>query len=126
MKLEYKIQSRFTEPARRVNVYRASKKGAAVTGGTWGTAKATQWQHDLHVSEILTWLYRERPEDAQAFLGEDQYASQWSPGKLPDGLCFRDGRPYLAIESAGGSYTAKRLAAFASDMERRQIPFEVF
>ena len=122
------LRRRWKLPARKVEVFLASHKAAAILGGTtFGLVKnLCQATHDLHVSEVFL-FYREYLSDAATlWVGEDSVISTRGAGKRPDAF-LRDaqGRNLRVVEF-GGAYKADRVQALHEHCSNQQLPYEIW
>lgn len=127
-RLAWRLQSRWTLPARRVPAMAASRHARRVFGGSGRRPfrNVCQFTHDLHVSAIYLHYCHRCPEVAAAWRGEDNLPSGWRGQAHPDALLIDDqSRVYRAIEF-GGRYAANRLRHFHNDCCRRKLPYEVW
>lgn len=105
------------------NSYLVNRLGGVATGSLHNLAAIS---HDLHVSEVYLCLYRNTPELARLWVGEDMLAPTRERQKLPDAILYDpQGKPQLVIEF-GGAYSTDRLKAFHEDCEQRNLPYEIW
>jgi hypothetical protein len=124
----WRLQSRWTEPARPVTVYIATGRTANLFGGrNRGRLKHPhQASHDLGVSAVYLRLLETDPQAAHDWLGEDIAGGDQFGGKVPDAVLSSAGEgTRLAIEF-GGAYNAERLRTFHHCCARRGLPYEVW
>ena len=127
--IAWQLQSRWTQNVRNEKVYVAAKFAANQFGGSSNgrVKKPKQATHDLGVSAVYLAMIKERPQDAEAWLGEDIYAGSRRGQVLPDAMLFDPDStdPYLAIEF-GGAYTKERLEEFHHDCQSRKLAYEIW
>ena len=126
--LSWTLQKRWTEPAREVTVYLATRRAAAIFGGRAdGKIKnPSQVTHDIHLRALYLKLVREAPTLAAGWIGEDILAPTREHQKLPDAILHDgEGRPRLVIEF-GGSYPTERVRDFHEDCAARGLPYELW
>jgi hypothetical protein len=126
--LSWAMQKRWTEPARDVTVYLATRRAAAIFGGKAdGRIKnLSQVTHDVHLGALYLKFRRDAPSLAAGWVGEEIFAPTREHQKLPDALLYdREGRPRLVVEF-GGAYPAERVKAFHEDCAARGLPYELW
>jgi hypothetical protein len=126
--LSWKLQSRWTEAARDVTAFLATRRAAAIFGGTAdGRIKnPSQATHDIHLGALYLKFLKETPTLAAGWIGEGVLAPSRERQKLPDAILHDGaGRPRLVIEF-GGAYPADRLKAFHEDCAARGLPYEIW
>ena len=126
--LSWTLQKRWTEPAREVTVYLATRRAAAIFGGRAdGKIKnPSQVTHDIHLGALYLKFVREAPALAAGWIGEDILAPTREHQKLPDAILHDgEGRPRLVIEF-GGSYPTERVRDFHEDCAARGLPYELW
>lgn len=126
--LSWKLKSRWTEDPREITVYLATRRAAAIFGGTAdGRIKnPSQTTHDIHLGALYLKIRQEAPRLAAGWVGEGVLAPTRERQKLPDAILHdREGRPRLVMEF-GGAYPAFRLEAFHEDCAQRQLPYELW
>lgn len=127
-RIAWKLRMRWSGNPRKMLVWFATRRGVRHFGGTTpGQIKnRCQLTHDLHVASVYLLYRRHWPALAAQWLGEDGLAPERRGQKLPDAvLVDQDGRPWRAIEF-GGSYSARRVAAFHADCAARNLPYELW
>lgn len=126
--LSWTLQKRWTEPAREVTAYLATRRAASIFGGRAdGRIKnPSQVTHDIHLGALYLKLLREAPTLAAGWIGEDILAPTREHQKLPDAILHDgEGRPRLVIEF-GGSYPRERVQGFHEDCSARGLPYELY
>lgn len=127
--LSWRLQARWSDNPRRTVVHLATPRAIALFGGAAPGAikNLCQVTHDLHVSGVYLVYRRRWPDDAARWQGEDAVArDRRRPETLPDALlCSAAGDPYRAVEF-GGSYCARRLAAFHDYCRACGLPYEIW
>lgn len=126
--LSWKLKSRWTESAREVTVYLATRRAAGIySGRADGRVKnESQATHDIHLGALYLKLCQEAPVIAAGWIGEEVLAPTRRGQKLPDAIVHDgQGRPRLVIEF-GGAYPADRLEAFHEDCAARELPYELW
>ncbi|WP_339888921.1 hypothetical protein [Rhodopirellula europaea] len=126
-RLSWQLQSRWTEPPKQVTTYIASKKTLHRFGHT-GTAKLAhsfQMGHDLGLSDVFVWYFRNCPSAIGTWFGEDRLTR--NAGKRPDAVLAETAttRPTKVIEF-GGSYNAKRVEEFHKSCEQNKLEYELW
>lgn len=125
--LSHRLQSRWTEKPRRTQVFVATRQTIAELGGAGGRLPTLgQETHDLHMGSLYLRRLRERPAEAEAWVGEDVFAPRRRGEKLPDAVLLGpDGEVTLAVEFAG-SYGPERVARFHEDCAQRGTAYELW
>lgn len=125
--ISYELKTRWTQPPRRTPVFIATKRTLAELGGAGGKLPILgQETHDLHMGSVYLRRLRERPAEAEAWVGEDVFAPQRRGQKLPDAVLLdSSGQVTLVIEFAG-SYGSERVARFHEDCAEREVPYELW
>jgi hypothetical protein len=126
--LSWTLQKRWSEPAREVTVYLATRRAASIFGGRAdGRIKnPSQVTHDIHLGALYLKLLRDAPSLAAGWIGEDILAPTREHQKLPDAILHdAEGKPRLAVEF-GGSYPRERVQGFHEDCAARSLPYELW
>ena len=126
--ISWRLQRRWTQPARQRVVYFATRRANERFGGAArGRIKnLSQVTHDLHVTLVYLNLLRQTPELALCWIGEDELAPERRHAKLPDAvLRDRQGHVFRVIEF-GGAYSARRVLSFHNDCAQRGLPYELW
>jgi hypothetical protein len=126
--LSWAMQKRWTEPAREIAVYLATRRAAAIFGGkAEGRIKnLSQVTHDIHLAALYLRFRREAPTLAAGWVGEEIFAPTRERQKLPDAMLYDgQGRPRLVVEF-GGAYPTERVKAFHEDCAARGLPYELW
>ena len=130
--ISHKLRSRWTTKSLRTSVYIASPKAAVMFGRDYHPLpRASELNHDLHLSEIFLWYRKNRPQLAQNWVGEDaikQVLPKPSNGQaIPDALILDSHfNPVQGVE-AGGQYSPRRIAKlFAHIKQQRYQTFEIW
>ena len=127
--LAWKLQSRWTEPAKRIPVFVATRRGANQFGGrSRGVIKQDfQVTHDLGVAQMYLERLRNASEEARHWVGEDVLRATRRREKIPDAVLSKDhGKTIYRILEFGGAYDAARLQRFHRDCSHREIPYELW
>jgi hypothetical protein len=122
------LRRRWKLPARKVEVFLASHKAAAILGGTTlGVVKhLCQATHDLHVSETFLVYRRNQPEMASLWVGEDSAVANRSDSKRPDALLRNEHGEVLRVVEFGGAYKADRVQAMHEHCLQHNHPYEIW
>jgi hypothetical protein len=127
--IAWKLQSRWTEPPCRTTIYFASKKAANHYGGRLrGEIKHDlQATHDLGVAQIYLHLFRNNPESAANWVGEDVLRLGRRGEKIPDAVLV-DGssRSTRLVVEFGGAYDADRVRSFHRHCATGKLPYEIW
>ena len=129
-RISWRLERRWTRPYPQCSaVYWATSRLARRIGGRGGRLmQPLQVQHDVGVAAVYCLFLQDRPEEADRWIGEDQYrrlAPKRIP-KVPDAVVLgADGRIERAIEF-GGRYSARRLRSLHRAFERRGLPYEIY
>lgn len=126
--LSWQLQKRWTEPAREVTAYLATRRAASIFGGRAdGKIKnPSQATHDIHLAALYLKIHRDSPTLAAGWIGEDILAPTREQQKLPDAILHdREGKPRLVVEF-GGAYPTERVQSFHEDCEARALPYELW
>jgi hypothetical protein len=127
--LSWRLQARWSGHPRRTVVYFATPRALGLLGGAApGSIKnLCQVTHDLHVGGVYLAYRRRWPAHAARWQGEDGVARDRRRREtLPDALLISvAGEPYRAVEF-GGSYAARRLAAFHDYCRDCGLPYEIW
>jgi len=125
-RIAYEVQARFHKPPKLQSLWLATQKAVNLVGGTTAKLLDAQAVHDCHMTAVYLAKLQTKPEQITDWLGEDIYCKYVGEEKLPDALLVRDGQPYLAIESAGCSYNAKRIREFVDYCQLQNLACEVW
>ncbi len=122
------LRRRWKMPARKVEVFLASQKAAAVLGGTaLGLVKhLCQATHDLHVSEVFLFYLQNRPELATLWVGEDTVVADSAGAKRPDALLRGEHGKVLRVVEFGGAYKPNRVQALHEHCLEQNHPYEIW
>lgn len=126
--LSWTMQKRWTEPAREIAVYLATRRAASIFGGKAdGRIKnLSQVTHDIHLGALYLKFRREAPSLAAGWVGEEIFAPSREHQKLPDAILYDgQGQPRMVIEF-GGAYPTERVKAFHEDCAARGLPYELW
>jgi len=124
--IAYEVQARFHKPPKLQTLWLATDKAVSLVGGTTAKLLDAQAVHDCHMTAVYLAKLHTKPEQIADWLGEDIYCKYVWEEKLPDALLVHDGQPYLAIESAGCSYNAKRIREFINFCQQQNLACEVW
>jgi hypothetical protein len=125
--IAWRLQSRWPKVAAPgVTVYRSTVTTHKQYGGPPRAKpiRSGTETHDLHLSALYLMFCESRPEDAEAWLGEDLQPPAGFAMKDPDAFIQRNGSE-LVIEF-GGKYDARHIEEFHSDCRRRERPYELW
>jgi hypothetical protein len=127
-RIAYRGRTRWHGPARSIRAFIATVKAGDLFGGRGGPLKnPLQAVHDLACSRLYLMFRMSSPEVARCWVGEDamtQIVRVRCRNRLPDAVILGDdGRPALAIELVGASYSKRRLAGFHADCAAKNLPY---
>ena len=127
-RIAYRARVRWRGPVRTVRAYVATVRAGDLFGGRGGPLKnPLQAAHDAALASVFLVLRHRHPELAARWIGEDALALEVGirrGERFPDAT-IRDGggRPVLAVEFVGASYSKKRIAGFHADCEAKGLPY---
>lgn len=127
-RIAYRLQSRWTKPARGAVVFFASRRAVKHFGGAGGKlSRFHQAGHDLHLASVYFRILRNDPAAAAAWLSEDLLPKPARPGeKLPDAV-LKDARGQVArVIEFGGAYDARRVSKFHLFCAAHGYPYELW
>ncbi len=108
--LSRSCRSRWTEPAQAINVIQLSLTGAKAYGVLRSrTIRASEATHDLQMAQVTLSFYRSGL--VRKWIRDDVLAKNKRWGVVPDAEAHFQSGERLVVE-CGGSYSAKKLAAF--------------
>jgi hypothetical protein len=122
------LQRRWKMPARKVEVFLASQKAAAILGGaSLGLVKhLCQATHDLHVSEVFLFYRENRPDQAALWVGEDVVAAECKGVKRPDAFLRGEHGATFRVVEFGGAYKPDRVQALHEHCVAQNHPYEIW
>jgi len=125
--LAWKLQRRWSNPAKQTTVFTATTRASRQFGGK-NTARLKhrhQVTHDLGVTQVYLTIRADSPARALRWVGEDRLSHRRGE-KVPDALLAASDRlPAEAIEF-GGAYDATRLQQFHRDCQRKDLRYEIW
>ena len=126
-RIAWRLQSRWSEPARQTTVYTATARASRHFGGKNRPRLTHRHQatHDLGVTQVFLAIRADTPARALRWVGEDKLSRRRGV-KVPDAVLSAAGsQPAEAIEF-GGAYDVARLRMFHEDCRAKQIPYEIW
>lgn len=125
--VSYRLQSRWTQPNRLLDVFIATRKAGKLFGGVGGKLSPLGHEtHDLHTAVVYLHHREVDPDRAKKWRGEDLYKDERAGQKLPDAMLFSEtGEAELVVEF-GGAYNVAHVAAFHEDCDARDLPYELW
>jgi hypothetical protein len=109
--------------------YFAGKEALGIYGGcvTGRLSKLNQVSHDLHVGEVFLRFLEHDAARAAMWVSEDVLSEHRKKfEKQPDAVLHDEqGTPRLVVEF-GGLYGPEKLRAFHADVDRRNLPYELW
>ena len=120
-------RSRWNRAPVPTEVYLASRRAANLFGSTAGhLPRVEQIDHDLLLAEVYVLYRRDRPAEADRWIGEDTLPKAGYLIKDPDAfLVSRDGVTTRVIESAG-AYSSKQIESFHQHCLEQSLPYELW
>lgn len=125
--ISWQLQRRWTESARYIRVYLATRRAKQFFGGVGGSflSRPIQATHDLGMAAVYLRFLKTRLAEADAWLGEDVHTTG-NRSKNPDAqLLAPDGSTTRVIEF-GGSYAPKRVSSFHHHCVEKALPYEIW
>lgn len=95
-------------------------------GGRQKATLSSQVSHDLGVSAVWLWFYRNHPNLAEAWRGEDLIDDSEPGESLPDAALVDQNENHTVLIEFGGDYNAQRVAEFHDDAEHRNLPYQIW
>jgi len=126
--IAYRLQSRWTQPTRRMATWIATPRAAKLLGGVGHEQlnNPVQAGHDLGVAAVWLRLRETSPAWAEAWQGEQLWAEQRRGEKLPDAFIVGTGGNPICVVEFGGTYGSDRVEAFHVDCARRNLPYQIW
>ena len=123
-----KLQSRWKQPARDVEIFLATPRATAVMGGgaPGSVTNLCQTTHDLHVAEVFLFYRENRPQLASLWVGEDSIIQRSEHEKRPDAVLLNGSREILRVVEFGGAYKPGRVQAFHDFCLKRNLSYELW
>jgi len=126
--VSYQLTSRWPSEYVPTDIYVAADSGARMFGlsAAQPVRHPDQATHDLHLSAVYLTMLRERPEVAQAWIGEEEFAPERERQKLPDAVVKDAAGNVRMVIEFGGKYDPVHFRAFHEDCRKRQTPYQVW
>jgi hypothetical protein len=128
--LAWLLNKRYAQaPARIIQVFHATERGAEITGGTGGPIRQPdQVEHDLGTTAIFVHHHAQSTAATDDWVSEDLLRRDYQhlfPRKVPDAALISNNRIMRVFET-GGQYSVKRLKAFHRYFAERKVPYEIW